>query len=73
MVNAEDEKPSETGEEDQDWGLGVRRGCSVTQWRRLVLMENVYLNIDWKEVKIQCLGHLWVASSKGREQPTLMA
>ena len=68
MVSDEDEKPSGTGEGDQDWGLGVRPGCSVTQWCRLVLMENVYLNIDWKEVGIPHLGHLWVASSKGREQ-----
>lgn len=49
MVSAEEEEPSGTGEGDQDRGLGVRPGCSVTQWRRLVLMENVYLNIDWKE------------------------
>ena len=49
MVSAEDEKPSGTGEGDQDRGLGVRPGCSVTQWRRPVLMENVYLNVDWKE------------------------
>ena len=33
----------------EDQGLGVRPGCSVTQWRRPVLMENVYLNVDWKE------------------------
>ena len=71
MVSAEDEKPSGTGE-----GGGPRVGSEA----RLQCYTVAQAGPDGECVSerrleggIQCLGHLGVASSKGREQPTLMA